>query len=391
MADFTLMMVAGERSGDIYGARLARALRHAAGDLSIFGCGGDEMRAAGVETSVDAHEFAMVGITEVVSGLPRARRAFNRLVAQATRRHPQAAVLIDAPSLNMRLAKRLTRLGIQVIYFISPQIWAWKKWRIRHLQSHVDKMLCIFDFEAEIYRRAGVPVEYVGHPLVESVHPKLDRDAFLAHAGLRPDRPIVALLPGSRTIEARFNLPAMLAAATQLAKTRPVQFVMALAPALSPEWVQQQFLNNHASGITIKTVAGLPYDVLRYADAAVIASGTATVEAALLGTPMVVVYRVSRVTAFLARHVLDLDVPYYSMVNLLAGKRIVPELVQEGFTAEALRAELASLLDSPEARAQQNAELARISARLGAGGAIDRAAEAIAGMLLANRKPVTVA
>src|SRR5215471_15105469 len=173
MAETRLMMVAGEHSGDAYGARLAAALHERVCEAEIRGCGGEAMRRAGVRTIVDAHQFAMVGITEVVSGLPRAYRAFHRLLDEADRERPQLAVLIDSPSLNIRLAKQLKKRGITVVYFVSPQIWAWKRWRLGQLKDRVDKMLCIFDFEEQIYRRVGVPVEYVGHPLVDTVHAKL--------------------------------------------------------------------------------------------------------------------------------------------------------------------------------------------------------------------------
>src|SRR5215469_8574197 len=194
-----ILIVAGERSGDLHGAELAAALEAELGEVSIFGCGGSAMRSAGVETVADLRDFAMVGITEVISGLPRARRAFHTILAEADRRHPQLAVLIDAPSLNLRLAKQLKPRGIPVAYYVSPQIWAWKKWRMRHLRDRVDHMLCLFDFEEEIYRRAGIKVTYVGHPLIdrpEVTESALPREVFLARAGLEADIPIVALLPG---------------------------------------------------------------------------------------------------------------------------------------------------------------------------------------------------
>src|SRR5438132_2790116 len=197
----TLMIVAGERSGDIYGARLAAALHARLPEIEVFGCGGELMRGAGVETIVDSHEFAMVGITEVVSGLPRAYRGFHALLGEAERRRPELAILVDSPSLNIRLAKRLKNRGITVVYLISPQIWAWKRWRLGQLKTRIDKMLCIFDFEEPIYRQAGIPVEYVGHPLVDTVEASVTREAFFAQAGLDPDTPTVALLPGSREIE----------------------------------------------------------------------------------------------------------------------------------------------------------------------------------------------
>jgi lipid-A-disaccharide synthase len=379
MAHHSLMMVAGEHSGDVYGARLATALRERLPERDVFGCGGEAMRRAGVRTVVDAHEFAMVGITEVVSGLPRARRAFHRLLEEADRQRPQLAILIDSPSLNIRVAKQLKKRGITVVYFVSPQIWAWKRWRLGQLKNRIDKMLCIFDFEVQIYKRAGIPVEYVGHPLVDTVRARLTRESFFAQAGLDPSTPSVALLPGSRRIEVAFNLPAMLEGAGRLARTRPIQFVLAVAPTVDPGWLDRELVKDHADRTTIRTVGGATHEALAHSDVAVIASGTATVEAALLECPMLVVYRVAPVTALLAR--LMIDVPFYSMVNLLAGKPVVKELIQGQLTAEKVADEVGYLLDHPEAREFMKTELRALKAHLGPGGAIERAADAVARML----------
>jgi lipid-A-disaccharide synthase len=379
------MMVAGERSGDIYGAELAAALRARLGEVEIFGCGGAEMRRAGVETVVDLRQFAMVGITEVVSGLPRAYRAFRRLMDEARRHPPTLAILIDSPSLNIRLAGRLKRRGVPVTYFISPQIWAWKRWRLRQLKTMIDRMICIFDFEEEIYRRAGIPVEYVGHPLVDAVHPSLTRERFFAQAGLDPEVTTVALLPGSRPIEVRSVLPTLLEAAARLAGTRHLQFVVAVAPTIDPAWLDARYLAPYRERLALRTVTGAAHDALYHADVAMVASGTATIEAALLERPLVVVYRVSRVTAFLVR-ALGLRVPFYSMVNLLAGKAAVPELIQKDFTAARLASEVARLLDDAGARERTVSGLRKVKARLGRAGAIQRAAEAIARSGTGNRE-----
>jgi lipid-A-disaccharide synthase len=378
------MMVAGERSGDLYGAELAAELKNELDSIDVFGCGGDTMRQAGVETTVDAHQFAMVGITEIFSGLPRAYRAFHALLAAVDRRRPQLAVLIDSPSLNLRLAKRLKQRGIPVIYFISPQLWAWKKWRMRHVRQRVDKMLCIFDFEEAIYRKAGVRVEYVGHPLAEMMErrPRLSRAEFLTRAGLDPKTPTVALLPGSREIEVAYNLPTMLEAAHRLSTFyggQGIQFVLALAPAPEAERLETKMLAGHAGNLTVRAVTHATYDALEHSDVAVVASGTATVEAALLRCPMVVVYRVAPVTAFFARFMID--VPFYSMVNLLAGKQVVKEFIQRDFTKEAVADEVKHLLDHPEARRKMTEELAVIRLHLNVGGAMHRAAGAIVNFL----------
>jgi lipid-A-disaccharide synthase len=378
-------MVAGERSGDLHGAELARGLRSEMGEIEIFGCGGEAMREAGVETVADLRDFAMVGITEVVSGLPRARRALGAILAEAERRRPALAVLIDSSSLNLRLAKRLKPRGVRVVYYVSPQIWAWKKWRMRHLRARIDKMLCLFDFEEEIYRRAGVAVEYVGHPLVdrpEIAGPGVPRERFFASLGLDPARPLVALLPGSREIELNYILPGLVEGARELGRQRAgraVQFLLPVAATLDRAEVEARLRAHGVGPELISAACNATHDALRHADAAVVASGTATLEAALLGCPMVVVYRVAPSTAFFARFMLD--VPHYSMVNLLAGKAVVAELIQDEFTAARLASEVQRLLDDTGAREAMREDYRAVRQRLGAPGAARRAARAVAAML----------
>jgi lipid-A-disaccharide synthase len=368
-----LMIVAGERSGEVYGGRLATALLTRNPTLRLFGCGGDAMRQAGVETVVDSHQFAMVGITEVASGLPRAYRAFHRLVEEARQRRPKLAVLIDSPSLNMRLASRLKRLSIPVLYFVSPQIWAWKKWRIRQLGTRVDKMACIFDFEEPIYRKAGIPAEYVGHPLAEMASPRMTREQFFGRTGLDPALQTLALLPGSREIEVAYILPGMLEAAALLSKRRRLQFVLAVAPTLDAERLQASVGRSRDFQGVMRVLSHATYEAIAYSTVAVVASGTATLEAAILQRPMVVVYRVSPLTAFLARWMVD--VPFFSMVNILAGKQVVPELIQAEFTSTRLAAEVERLLDHPGAQSEMIEQFGALKARLGKRGAIDRVAQ----------------
>lgn len=379
MPKICLMMVAGERSGEVYGADLAAALRARLPGVEIFGCGGEAMRRAGVETTVDAHQVSMVGIAEIVSGLPRAYRALRSLLEEVDRRQPQLAVLIDFPDFNLRLAKKLKQRNIPVVYFVSPQIWAWRPGRIRQLKARIDKMLCIFDFEEAIYRKAGIPVEYVGHPLVDMVRPHLTREEFFAKAGLDPQMPTVALLPGSRQTEVSFNLPPMLDAATRLTLTRQIQFVVAVAPSLDPEWLETTLLQCYVGRATVRTVTHATYDALQHSDVAVVASGTATLEAALRERPMVVVYRLSPLTWLIGKFLVD--VPFYSMVNLLAGRPLVTELIQSDFNARKLAARVEYLLDHPEARDEMAQALRALKSRLGPGGAIQRAADAVLGIL----------
>lgn len=379
MSKTTLFMVAGERSGDVYGGELAAALRTRLGEAEIFGCGGDAMRRGGVETTVDSREFSMVGIAEVVSGLPRAYRAFHRLMAEVDRRRPQLAVLIDSPSLNLRLAKRLKRRRIPVVYFVSPQIWAWKKWRIHQIKARINKMLCIFDFEEEIYHKAGVPVEYVGHPLVDLVRQHLSREEFFEKFDLDPAITTIALLPGSREKEVAYNLPPMMDAASRMALTRKIQFIVGVASSLDPLWLESKMSECFVGRASVRALYHAAYDATQHSDLAIVASGTATLEAALRERPMIVVYRVSSLSWELGKFLVD--VPFYSMVNLLAGKRVVSELIQNDLTGEKLAAQAEYLLDHPEAREAMVKELRAIRPRLGPAGAIGRAAEAVLGVL----------
>lgn len=371
----TLLIVAGERSGDVYGGRLAAELKARQPDMELFGCGGGVMRSNGVETVIDANQFAMVGITEVVSSLPRAYRAFHRIIEAAALRQPQLAVLIDSPSLNMRLAKRLKRLGIPVLYFVSPQIWAWKKWRLRQLTSLVDRMVCIFDFEPEIYTKAGIPAEYCGHPLADTVKPRMTREDFFLQNQLDPSVPTIALLPGSRKVEIAYILPIMLEAVDQLSRQRRVQFVLPVAPSLEVRRIEARLRDARGLMAPVRVIEHATYDALAHSTIAIVASGTATVEAAMLESPMIVVYRVSPVTAFLARRMVDVE--FFSMVNILAGKKIVEELIQNAFTGPRLVSEVNKLLDHPEAQSTMAENLRAVTSRLGGGGAIQRLADSV--------------
>jgi len=371
-----LMMVAGERSGDVFGAELALALRARLNEPEIFGCGGEAMRRAGVDTVVDAHQVTMIGITEVISGLPRAYRAFHALLEEVDRRRPQLAVLIDFPDFNLRLAKQLKKRRIRVVYFVSPQVWAWRKSRLKQLKARIDKMLCIFDFEEAIYRAAGIPVEYVGHPLVDRVRPQMTREQFFATLGLELGTATVALLPGSREKEVRHILPTMLEAAHRLSLTHKVQFVIAVAPTLDIAWMQRFVVESSTGKATVRPASHATYDALQHCEVAMVASGTATIEAALLERAMVVVYRVSGLTWRLGR--LLVHVPFYSMVNILAGKQVVPELIQSDFTAANVASRVEYLLDHPQAREEMTKEFRVLKCHLGPGGAIERAAAAVA-------------
>lgn len=378
MAAPQILISAGEASGDMYAARLSAALQHRTG-AHLFGMGGLKMRDAGVELVADASEIAVVGITEVVRKLPAVWRAWRRLEREAKRRRPALAITVDSPGFNFGLARRLKKQGIRNVYFISPQIWAWRPRRMRWIQRRFERVLVIFPFEEADYRKAGVKVDFVGHPLVDSVHAKITREEFAARFVLDAARRIVAILPGSRRSEVERNMPIIAEACGRL-RDCGAQFVIAAAPGLEAE-IFRKYEGDHAPWTIAEDAT---YDALAAADCAVVSSGTATVEAALLGAPMVVVYRVSPITATIARRLVK--TPFFGMVNLIAGKQVAPELIQEKFTAEALAKELRTLIESQEARKKQRENLTAVRAKLGSGGSIEKAADIIAGMLMADRR-----
>lgn len=378
MSPPTILLSAGEASSDMYAARLATALKHRTG-VQIFGMGGRRMADAGVELIADYHNVAVVGIAEVLHKIPTVIGVQRRLASEAKRRRAALAILVDSPGTHLGVARRLKQSCIPVGYFIGPQIWAWRPGRVRVVKRLVKRMVVIFPFEEKIYRDAGVPVDFVGHPLVDVVRPTQNRQEFAAQNGLDPSRPIVTLLPGSRRSEIAQNFPTILAACERLAQQTNtpggVQFVLAAAPGLDAEfWSTYERPN-----LPLKRIEGATYDALAAADCAVVASGTATIEAALLGTPMVVVYRVAPTTAFVLRRMLR--TPFIGMVNLIAGREVAPELVQDNFTPESVEREVGRLLESRSAREQAKSGLAEVRAKLGPGGAIERAADIFAGML----------
>jgi lipid-A-disaccharide synthase len=362
-----LLLSCGEASGDLYAGALARQLRALDPSVEIFGLGGPQLAAAGGRLIVDYRGLAATGVTEVLPKLRDYLAAMRALVAAAERERPDAVVVIDFPDFNFRLARRIKPLGIPVVYYISPQIWAWRSGRLKTIRAFADRVLVIFPFEERIYRDGGVPVEFVGHPLVELTHVSAPRAEFLRAQGLSADAPTVAILPGSRANEVSRILPDLLAAADRIRAAVPgAQFLVARAPHLDDALFD-------AEGIRI--VEQDTDTVLAAADVALTASGTATIQSALHDTPMVVVYRVSPMTYRLARRLVR--VPSIAMVNLIAGEPIVPELVQDAFTPDAVAREAISMLTDPARAARIREGLARVRARLGDHGASRRAAEAI--------------
>ncbi len=366
-----LLVSCGEPSGDTYGGALVSELRKLGEAPEVFGLGGDRLAVEGADILAHVRDLAVVGLWEVVSHLPRFRRIFRRVLAEVDRRRPDAAVLVDYPDFNLRLARELKARGVPVVYYVSPQVWAWRRRRIRTIRQTVTRMLVIFPFEEAFYRESGVPVTFVGHPLVDLVQPAPDRRAFLAECGLDPDRPLLAILPGSRPQEVAHNLPPLLGAIRLLADRKPsLQFALPLAPSLRGETIRGTL-----AGLPVHCLEGQAHRLLGASDAAVVASGTATVEAALLGTPLVVVYRLSAVTYRLGRRFVR--VPHYAMVNLIAGRRVALELIQEEFTAERVAEEALSLLEDQTRRLQMARDLAEVRQKLGGGGASRRAALAL--------------
>lgn len=373
-ATCSALIVAGEASGDHHASALARRMQELA-PAEWFGIGGDQLAAVPqVELVCHARELSVLGVFELIRHLPRLYRIESRLRKEVARRRPQFAVLVDLPGINLRLSAYLHRLGIPVVYFVAPQLWAWRPWRVRFLRRYVRKLLCIFPFEEQWFRERGVDVEYVGHPLVGTTQPSCSREEFLARHALSPEQPVVCLLPGSRNQEIERHLPTMLEAAAILARQRQLQFVLVQAGTVDFEALQAH-LRRHAN-LPVTRIVENAYNALAWCDLAVISSGTATVEACLLQTPMVVVYSVSRPTWWVGR--ILVRTPFYSMVNLIAGKKVVPELIQSDFTSAKLVDEIDRLLSDAARRHGIQVDLGRVKERLGAPGAIDRAARAVA-------------
>jgi len=364
------MISCGEASGDLYAGALAAALRARAPDVDIVGFGGRRLEAAGASLAGEFTGLTVTGLTEAIRVLPRSYAMYRRLVAAARARRPDVFVAIDFPDFNFRLMAALRRLGVPVVYYVSPQLWAWRPGRMETMRRLVDRVLVIFPFEAPFYERAGIPVQLVGHPLVDLAQVSQARGAFLQDRGLRPDAPTVALLPGSRPNELRRLAPVM-AAAVALVRTRvkEAQFVVARAPNLSDG------LFAPLSGAGAVVVAGATDNVLASSDVVITASGTATVQAALHERPMVVVYRVSPLTYRLGKPFLTVDT--YAMPNLVAGRRIVPELIQDDCTPERIAGEAVALLTDTDRHLRTRAALREVRERLGGPGASERAADAI--------------
>jgi len=376
-APVLILISAGEASGEMYGAQLIEALRRRDPSLEFFGVGGDRMRATGCDTVVDAKDLAVVGISEIVSHLPKIYGLFYKLIAEADRRRPGLAIVIDSPAFNWRVARQMRKRGIPVVYYVCPQFWAWRQGRVRLLRKYINQALVIFPFEEKFYRDRGVDATFVGHPLADLSSPPTDREAYAARYRLDAAKPWITLMPGSRMKEVRMNLPTMLDSASRLGSG--YEFLLPVAPTLD-----RGFLESLIAGRDSIRLVSDALPALALSRAGIVASGTATVEAAMMGTPFVMVYRVSALTYFLGRP--RVKVPHFAMVNLIAGKEIVPELVQHDFTAEKVVARLSEILPDGQARDQMIEGLARVRGLLRGPNPdvlhpAERAAEAILALL----------
>ena len=367
-----ILISAGEASGDIHAAAVTAALKRIDSTTEVFGMGGDDLRAAGGKVLFDIKDHGVMGFVEVIKKLPdlfKLRREFARVMDE---RKPDCLVVVDYPGFNMKLAKLAHDKGIPVVSYIAPSAWAWNKGRAKNVAKIVDKVACIFPFEYDVYKEAGAPVEFVGHPLVDIVHPTMERAEAEAWVGKEPGRPLVLLMPGSRLMEIERMLDVILEGAKLLQKQMPqVQFAMPRAGTIPLEMLQSKI---QTSGLEVKITEGHNYDLFSVADLALATSGTVTLEAAMCGLPSVILYRTSAITAFIARRVIN--IPNIGLPNIVAGRQILPELLQEELTPAKLAATAVELL-APERRPQLEANLAYMKERLGEPGAVNRVAQLI--------------
>ncbi|HXJ87765.1 MAG TPA: lipid-A-disaccharide synthase [Candidatus Binatia bacterium] len=358
-----ILISAGEASGEMYGAQLIDALRRVysrvgtastTNPLEFFGVGGDRMRAAGCDTVIDTKDLAVVGITEILSHLPKILRLYKNLIREADRRRPDLAIVIDSPAFNWRVARQMKRRGIPTIYYVAPQFWAWRQGRVRLLRDYIDKALVIFPFEEKFYRDRGVDATFVGHPLAELPYPTIARGDYANQFNLDAAKNWIALMPGSRVKEVRMNLPMILESTALLGSQ--YEFLLPVAPTLD-----RDFLHSLIGEQRINLVPeALP--ALFHSRAGIVASGTATVEAAMMNTPFVMVYRVSPLTYILGKP--RVKVPRFAMVNLIVGEEVVPELVQHDFTAPNVVSRLQDILPDGPARDRMLQGLAEVKAKL---------------------------
>jgi lipid-A-disaccharide synthase len=356
-----ILVSAGEASGDLYASLLVAELRRNCAGLECFGCTGPRLRAEGVRTVVDAASLAVVGLLEVVGHLPRVWREYRKLVAAARAEKPDLAILTDSPDFHLRVARRLAAQGIPVVYLVAPQAWAWRKGRVKTLRRTVTRLLCILPFEEEFFRAEGVKAAYIGHPLAGLVKPSLGREDFFRKHGFDPGRPLISVLPGSRRGEAARHLSALMDAVRILDREQALSFVL---PASATTGAG--FFRDRIGDAPLRVIEGESWDAMAHSTLGLAASGTVTVEAALLGVPLVTFYKVTTPSWLLGK--LMVKVPYYTMVNLIAGRRVVPELMQSQMTGVRIAGEALRLLGDADERERMLAGLAEVRSRLNEGG-----------------------
>jgi lipid-A-disaccharide synthase len=379
-----ILIVAGEASADKYGAQLVKQLRslHGAENLIFYGTGGDEMQNAGVRLLCHVRELAHIGVREALSGLNTYFRAFKALVSESVKPRPDIAILLDFPDFNLRLAKKMKRLGVPVVYYIGPQLWAWRSGRIRTIRKYVDKMLVILPFEEEYYRCRGVEVEFVGHPLLENFVPDYDRGSYLRSRNIDPKCRIIAILPGSRRKEVDYILPVMLRAAKCVLQKSSAQFLISVAPTIDPEHLSnliQSELGETPDRNYFHVIASDSRDILANSDFAFVKSGTSSLEAALVGTPFLIAYKISSLSWAIGAILIRISMK--GLVNLIAGERIVPELFQSEAQPEIMARLALDYLENPEKSDAMRAQLAKVREMLSVRCASASAAAAVSGYL----------
>jgi len=358
--DGSILIIAGENSGENYGAGLVRQFKEENPFIEFFGIGGRYMADEGVDLLFSIKELSVVGIVEIISHLPRIKRIFARIRKEIKYRKPLAAVLIDSPDFNLRLAKILRKLSIPVLYYISPTIWAWRKSRLKTIKKRVTKMMLIFPFEEEIYHKYNIPAVYVGHPLKERIKTRLSKEEFFRKHEIVTDRKLIALLPGSRKSEIKYHMPVLFEGLSRIKIEYDVQFLLLLAENLDRNFISNFIPSNFEK---VKIISEDRYEAIEFSDLILSSCGTANLESALLETPLISFYRVSPITFFLG--VPFVRIKNYSIVNILAGKKIIPELIQKDFTRDNIFKETKRILDSEEARSEMLSHFQKIKGILG--------------------------
>jgi len=370
-------MIAGEASGDLHGAHLVKEMLSLDPTLQFYGVGGEKMKNEGVELIADSKEMAVVGITEVLLKLKRIYQIYRKLKNSLAANSPSLVILIDYPDFNLRFAREAKRKNIPIVYYISPQVWAWRKGRIKKIGRLIKKMIVIFPFEKTIYEEAQIDVDFVGHPLLDSIRSQFSREEAFQQFSLTSGVTTIGLLPGSRMSEVKRHLPQMIGAISLISKQiNPVQFIIPVAPGLDLGEVQN-FVGSKRENIRV--VENNIYDVMRISDVVIVASGTATIEAAIMGAPMIVVYRVSPLTYLLGKMLIK--VKNIGMVNIIAGKTVVPELIQKDVTPEKITSAVVQILENPSKQEEIKKELSNLKEKIGNPGASLRAAQIIISLL----------